>query len=431
MTTLDQNVIVEKLGGIVKESVQNEVVKAVDDAMAKVNHTIEQKLHRAAEVTKRDTGDGREVGTICRLLQKAGQTGMSARDLARQENVSDSVMKSFGTELSPLGGFFVPEDVMATLIPSLLPQVSVLRSGVRQVRMGNGNMSFLMRNSKPRGTYGPSCRPIECESMDINKKNMIARKLMAGFGVCNDLFKFTNDSGFVDQFIRDEFLIGLSQTMDQYLLKGNGSEDTPTGLINLAANNLVRSYDAAAVAASNVAGPVAQYITIETVKRDLLRMIAAIRSQDVPMRKGAWFMTPDVYYFIQSFVTGIGLDVEFARELGASDRLFGMPVYVTNNLPKNLAAPTIADANDPVNYYNVGVYDYLWSQIVLADMDSIIFGEAYGISVDRSSDANADFGCGPMGWSTDDTLYRAMASHNLISLYNGKDIAVLNVDWSL
>jgi HK97 family phage major capsid protein len=220
-----------------------------------------------------------------------------------------------------------------------------------------------------------------------------AKKLTALVPVSNDLIRRAPSN--IEAIVRDDMTQTLARREDLAFMLGDGSGNSPIGLLNLcpAANKL-------AVAAFTATDNATILTAVNAV---LLSMKLTLVNNFCRMIRPFWIFTPTTEMFLLGLRDQVGNFV-YKDEMEGSAKLWGIPYKTTQQLPTNLSAPTY-----PSGTANDGSY------IFLADFADVILAETYNMVVDASDVASyKDSGGNVVSTFTrDQTAFRIITEHDL------------------
>ncbi|GGO19536.1 phage major capsid protein [Deinococcus humi] len=334
------------------------------------------------------------IGNAARGLAVAARSGgnIRAADFIEQtygdKATADAVTRSLSTGVAGDGGNLVETQYAADMIELLYPMAAVRGSGAQVIPMPNGNLTIHRQNGGVSGAYAGELNnlPVQQPTTDIVQLN--AKKLAVIVPASNELLHDT--TGRVNQMIVDDIGMGLSLREDLAFLRGDGTSNTPTGILNQ-------------VAAGNK-------VTYATLTAALGGLRALIRGANIPMRRMGWIFNSDVESRFYNVLSTTG-EYIYREEMDAG-RLLGVPYKISNQIPSNL---TTAGGTAGTELY-------------FGDWSEVLIGEALALALDTSTEGSYFNGTTLVNaFSTDQTLFRARTRHDL-ALRHNKALAVGRVD---
>ena len=355
------------------------------DGSAIVTPTRMTKEERREHVTQR-------IGNFVRSIAAARGDVRAAAEFSDKhygdKGTSEALTRSLSDGVLTDGGNLVETQYAGDMIDLLYAMAQVRRAGARVIPMLNGNLTIHRQSGGVTGAYAGELSNIAAQQPTTDTVVLAAKKLAVIVPVSNELLHDT--SGRVNTMIVRDIGMGLSLREDLAFLRGDGSANTPTGVLNQAA-----------------AGNVATYTTLAAAISGLR---AKLRSANLPMASVGWIFNSDVeaqYYNVLS-TTG---EYIYRDEMD-NGKLLGFPFFISNQIPSNLTtAGGIAG-----------------TEIYFADWDQVIIGEAMALQMETSRDGSYFNGTANVNaFGTDQTLFRAITRHDL-ALQHTKAVAVGRVD---
>lgn len=325
-------------------------------------------------------------------------THQSPAEAAKQLG-HDDVAKALASSVTAAGGALVAEDYGSEFIEMLRPATVVRRSGVSTVPMPNGNMNLGRQNGSGQANYvGENVNaPISQQSFD--QVNLIAKKLVAITPISNDLIRDASFSA--DAIVRRDLTIVSALREDLAFLSGDGTANTPTGLLSrVAAGNQFAAAQAGAKA------------TVDEVLTVLAELITRVEESNIPMTRPVFYMHPRVRNFLTTLKDVAGT-FYFRGELNqAQPTLLGFPVFSTTQIPRNLGVGT----NE--------------SRIYFGEAPEAIIGENMAIEVEAfPGGAYFDGTAVVSGISQDQTVIRVTQRHDFALRHTTSFAIATGVKW--
>ena len=328
------------------------------------------------------------------LAATNGDTDKASK-LALEKYHDEELSKALGTATMEGGGAVVPDEYVAEVIDLLRAKTVVRALGARPMPMNSGSLTMPYLATGSTASYVGENANIAKTAPTFGQLQLSAKKLAALVPISNDLLR--DSSPQVDNIVRDYLVQALSGREDLAFIRDDGTENKPKGMRHWAENVLDRTTD----------GSLANVIT------DLSLMIKTLEEENVAMVNPGWAMTPRTKWHLMSLLDGNGNYI-FRPEM-LTGNLFTYPFKTTTQIPNNLS--TLAGT--------VG------SELYFADFSSLIIGENTQLLVDVFPGGAYHDGTNVVsGISSDQTVMRVLARHDFGARYRGKEIVVLNVDWS-
>lgn len=331
------------------------------------------------------------------------------------ESAARHVMKSFGdaevakalnTSGVSTGGALIPQNFIPDLIELLRARVVVRDLGPMIVPMPSGNATIPRLAAAATAAYQGELDDIGTSQQTIDDIQLNAKKLTALVAVSNDLIRRAPIG--VEAIVRDDLVETLARREDIAFLRGDGSGNSPIGLLNQASasNKLL----AAPFADQNP-----QTLTNAAVGV-INGMMLQMEVNMARMLRPAWIMAPQTKWFISGLRDGVGNFI-FKEEMDKGT-LHNFPYRVSQQLPNNLltgSAPGVPNG----------------SELYLVDMADVVLGETYNVTVDASDVAAYKDGGGNMvsAYQRDQTLFRVISEHDLALRHQASVVVALLPAW--
>lgn len=384
-----------EVGPMVSEIVEGQIKQQEERILAGLPHPVELAKK---ENERKSLVAGQLIKFMARSQGKVGH----AIDLAREEfgKGASEVEKALGTITGGSGGYLVMP-AMGEYIEALSAGAAVRSLNARVIPMPNGQISLPGADTGPTANWvgenqtAPSSQPGE------RQVNMAAKKLMVVVPTSNELLE--DASGLADEWIESESKRVAEEAEDLAFVRGTGSANSPRGLrYRVDASNLFNITHAAAAA------------TAEEVYRDLGRTIEKLANYNVKMVRAGWIFSKRTEWFLRTLLNSFATPMLPSMDRGL---LFGFPFASTTQIPNNLSVVGSGDE----------------SEVYFADFQTCVIGETRGTEI-KVIDGAAYYDTATTavvsGVSNDQTVVVLRKRVDFTSLYDGKDIAVLNaVDW--
>lgn len=412
--------------GDVKSWLKDQVLPVLKTEVAPlVADIVDERVNKAIEVNKAANGggiasmisggdtDNRDVEIPLRVRQRkaaryllalAASRGNRDAALVFGKRINDPfVNKALGESSLTTGGFMVPQE-MGEFIDSL-GATAVLRSlGARVVPIVGGQMLL------PSGDSGATMNwvgenAVAGSSQPAGRQvNLTLKKGMVVIPLSNDLLKSAGNAA--QDWAEREARRAYERGEDLAFIRGAGTENSPMGMLYqvLAANKFNITH----------AGATA---TVQEIWTDLGKAILKLANLNVPMVRCAWTMAKRSEWYLKTLLNS--LNVSTFPEMSTSKTLFGFPFASTTQIP--ITNDDSGDASDDE------------SEIYFADMESMVIGQEDEVEIEVMKGAayyDTATSAVVSGLSQDQTTLVLKRRVDFKSLYQGKDIAVINAcDW--
>ena len=354
---------------------------------------------------------------MCKSFNAAGDIYGARRASADLYGESHPVTKALNVGTGSAGGFIVPPDYLAEIIELLRPQAKVRAAGPRNIPMPRGTMTLPNQASAATAGYGAELTAITQSQPSVGQEVATYKKLTA-----------------VDAFVRDDLVRIMALREDLAFLMGDGSANTPRGLLSFAngwvgrnsgtkGNWLTTGNSTYAVNGTDPANSTGgNFVTanetpvLATVAAEVGSAINKLDMANVPDSKRAWFWNPRSKNYLMNVQNAVGAYV-YRDEL-STGKFMGYPFYNTTQIG--------------TNYYNVDGTHTDCSFVFLAEMtEAMIFDSMQlELAVSREGSYLGSDGSTYSSFQSDQTILRAIAEHDF-QLRHDQAVSVIQaVRWS-
>ena len=353
---------------------------------------------------QREQGKGFKAArfAFCQVVARS-HGHVAAAEYAERVLQDKDVAKALNTTGVATGGALIPQAFSNEIIELLRAETVIRDCDPTIIDMPLGNLTIPRLAAGATAGYQGELDDISPSQETFDDLQLNAKKLTALVPVSNDLLR--RASANLERIIRDDMTQALARREDLAFMLGDGSGNSPVGLINLApaSNKLI-----AAPFADNTNATI-----LTQVNGVLLGMRLTMVNNFARMIRPRWVMTPTTEAFLMGLRDQVGNFV-YKDEMTDKQTLWGIKYKVTQQLPTNLSAATLAGgtAND-------GAY------IFLADFADVILAETYNMVVDASDVASYKDTGGNMvsTFIRDQTAFRIITEHDF-NLRHWASIAV-------
>ncbi|MEM9058939.1 MAG: phage major capsid protein [Pseudomonadota bacterium] len=216
------------------------------------------------------------------------------------------------------GGFLQPEGWTGNMIEALRARTVMRRAGCDIADMPAGRIKDMVTGSEPVATYRAEGAAITVSEPTFDNRDLDFKSLATILSVTYEALEFTSTS--LMRRLGNMQVNAIGQREDIAFIRGDGSANTPIGLLNwVTAGNTI---------AANAT------VNAGTVELDLLRCKGALdRANLASMLQTGWIMHPDTKTFLSSLRDANGNRLYASIDGGV---LLDWPVYTTTNIPNNL-----------------------------------------------------------------------------------------------
>lgn len=304
-----------------------------------------------------------------------------AKELMAKGGGYEPVARALGTLTGSEGGFMVPPEFAAELIPLLRSRTVVRGAGAREVPLA-GSLTFNKQTGAGTAAYSGEGDVIAPSQQALGEVQLQEKELKALTVINNRLLQTASISA--DEFVRDDIVAVKARREDLAFLRGDGTAGTPRGIFNRMA--------AAHKFATTQSGAAA---TLAEVRSDAAKAIGKLTRADAPMLKPAWIFNPRAPEFLMGLTDGNGNAV-FEAMLARGLWYGGFPYFTTTQIPTNLGG----GSNE--------------SEVALVDFSEVIIGQG-DMSLDVFPNGTyEEGGVVKSGVSRNQTVIRLIEYHDLI-----------------
>jgi len=364
-----------------------------------------EKVSASVETDKYVKDKSLVVGGIVKMLGKGGGEIYAARSHAKEVyGENHPVTKALATNTGASGGFMVPPDYMAEIIPLLRARAVVRSAGPRNIPMPRGTMRLPGQASAASASYGAENAKIASSQPGLNSIVASYKKLTALVPVSNDMMRYADPA--VDAFVRDDLVKVMALREDQAFLLGNGQQDSPRGFLSFAngyaqagggtAGSFLTTGSSTAAVGGNFITSTSSY-TLATAAQELGGLINKLDTANVIDTKRVWIFNPRIKNYLYNVQNSLGVYVY--RDEMAKGLLLGYPFFTTTQIG--------------TNYYDTGS-NADCTFIMLAEMDETMILDSMQLELAVSREGTYIDGNGNTisAFQVDQTLIRAIAEHD-------------------
>jgi HK97 family phage major capsid protein len=258
-------------------------------------------LARAAHAVKKDVWTG--AGYEKEVFDAAEQAGFHTKAM------------SAGVDTS--GGFFVPNQISATLIEKLLPQVIAFQLGVNQIDMGSvGSLTFNRELTTPTATWVGEMITAAKSQGTFGQYTVSPKAVSAKVDISNLLIMLANGATGAEQRFVNAAVRQFRLAYDKAIIIGASSQQGPVGIVNTPG---VQTSSSASITFNK-----------------LVAFVSALRNSDALVgNKLGWAMTPAQLQAIETMIDSSSPNQQLVRravDQGTLDRLRGYPFATTTQM---------------------------------------------------------------------------------------------------
>jgi HK97 family phage major capsid protein len=394
--------IKDTCGALIADVVREQVEKAVAAGRA---NPLAAALDgsKTTETAKREPGFAfaRAVRALaCAKMEMSNPGAVMKRWGGSDDIIAEFVgaqEKALAAGSASAGGFLVPEQYSAEIIPLRRAMTVVRSSGPRTVPLPTGTLNLPKITAGASGSYIGENVNAPKSQQTLGNVKLTTKKLAVLVPVSNDLVRMANPAA--DGMVRDDIVRALAVTEDLAFLRGDGTNGSPKGI----------RYWAPTANISASAGT-----TLANISTDLGQAMVTLMNGNIPQINWRWIFAPRTYKALFTVQNTNGFYV-FQNEMAINKTLWGYPFSVTTNVPITLTLGANSDT----------------SEVALVNFDDMTIGDNLTLTIDVSQDAAYNDGSGVVpAFQADQTVIRAIAEHDFAAR-DANAIAIINgVRWS-
>lgn len=371
------------------EQVEAATIDAAGDAAA-------PPAHAGAPAQAIDPNDKGIVAgfAMAAMMAGKGDAERGARWLEAEGHSGVAAVLNTGTDTA--GGYTIPRPQAAEVIELLRPGVTVRRFDVRNVPMPAGQLRHARQTGGATASYGAENALIPPSEPTFGAVDQAFKKLRGLIPISNSLMRYTAIG--LAQFARDELVQVMTLREDLAFLRGDGTGDTPTGVVGWALPGSIKT-EADKTAAA--------------VDAQLRTAIAGVADATISLMGGGWVMRESTKHFLASLRTPGGEGLLYPT-IETSNTLLGYRIETTSQVPNNLG---------------VGGDE---SEIIFAAWPQVMIGDAMTLTIATSTEASyVDGATTRHAFQQDETLIRAISEHDLAPRHDAAIRVIRGKGWSI
>lgn len=336
---------------------------------------------------------------VARMVQAIGAVGGAGREAAHyaENTLGDAeVAAALNTTEGTAGGALIPQAFLGDLIELLTPQSVVRSMGVTTLPMPNGNLTIPKMTGGATSSYLSEGSDIQASQQTFGDLQLSAKNLATLVPVSNQLLNYNGINSRLEQVLIGDMTNSMALREDLAFIRGDGSNNTPKGMRNLA------------LAANIITAPADT--SVQGIKNALGQMEVQLLNANVRMLQPGWILNPTIYTFLYNLVDGNGNSVFPEMKDGT---LRGKPFKATTQVPSNLGAGTE-------------------SELYLVDFVDLILAESDDVSIAVSQEATyKDPTSGDLisAFTRNQTLIRVISAHDFGARYEESIVVMTGIKW--
>jgi HK97 family phage major capsid protein len=391
-------IVADQVGKSVAEAMKSadDIVRSRDGVASSKQWEVKQSdLVRAG---KRDNGKaGLHTASYLGWMMRGAGNPDAAYRIAKKAGADEIVVRALGESTMAGGGAFVPQAISEDYIELLYNAAPFLSAGPRRLPVPSGNLTVPKLTAGATATWGGESRNIGASEQTFGQRRLDLKKLSVLTAISNELLR--DSSPALDAIVRDDLSNNAAVVVDAALIRGTGSVFAPRGVYSQVAS--ANKFNANATA--NVAN----------VTSDLNKAMRLIEDAKVRFVKPAWFISPTTKYGLMAARDANG-SLVWAPEM-ATGKLYGIPFFVTQNIPSNLGGGTNQ------------------SEVYLVEMSHVMVGDdPLGVQVQMADGAAYFDGTNVVaGFSRDESVVRLVQRIDMILRQDGNEASVIEaLNWA-
>lgn len=334
---------------------------------------------------------------VVRYMYRAGGTLEAAVDLmhrAGDKTIAESCEKALAGGIFVDGGALLPTEFTSAVIELLAPKSTVLSFGVTRIPMNTGSITLPFIATGAQASYVQENTAATPSQPGFGQLQLSDKKLITLVATSNDLLR--NGGATADRVIRDDIARAMRVKMDITLIRSDGSNGEPTGMLHHAdAGNLVTS---------------AGLTTVVSATEELTDAMQRLEDGEVELDGAGWIINPRTKKFLMAARDGNNNRVW--RDEMIAGTIEGLPFRVTSQIPR-----TLGGGNE--------------TEVYLAHFETLVLAENEAMAIEAFPGGSyEEGGTTKSGISRDQTPIRAISLHDFGARQRGKEIAVIQgVKW--
>jgi HK97 family phage major capsid protein len=283
-------------------------------------------------------------------------------------------------------GVLIPEEYSGRIVELLENLTVVRRRAGTPLTLRRGSLNMGKQNQRATAFYIDEAEDLKISGHKYSDLRLDLKKLTALQVVTNDLLRFADN---VDARIIRDLATAIAQKEDATLLRSNGTEKRPKGLLHWITD------DHKIDPVEDLGGG------IDNILATLVTMVALVKKKNLPVssQNSSFIFNTDVWRSLYMRQTN---GIHFFKAEMDAGRILGYQFDETNQVPDN-----VGDDGQSTEIY----FQY-WPAIEL--------GVGPEIALDVSKDASYIDETGSLvsAWSRDQQAFRMIQYHDMISTYD-------------
>lgn len=258
------------------------------------------------------------------------------------------------------GGVLLPENMADDMIDILRPNTTFLQGNPIDTPMPNGTFKQSAAASGASAAYRGETSAIAVSNPTFRAINMSAKLLGGIVPVSNQLIRWSLPK--VAQWVERDLSSAMGTRMDLAAFRGDGLQDTPLGITNIA--GVLRQDCASATGATPTAAQ---------VEADAKVLELQMENNNLPLLGVEWRMAPRTFKYLQDMRDGNSNSIYPSLSL-PNPMWRGYPVRKTTQIPTNLGVGTDASEIYLVAFGHVLFGNAMSMQLAISDVATVVNG---------------------------------------------------------
>ena len=296
---------------------------------------------------------------VAAVLQEHGYDQLARSfEGAQQRSFEPQRKRTLNATSATAGGILLPEDVASDIVDILRPTTTFLQGNPQIIPMPNGTFKQPAAASGSTASYRGETKPAAVTQPTFRAINLSAKLLAGIVPISNQLIRWNGPN--VGQWARNDLATAMGTAMDYAAYFGDGTADTPRGVINIAG-----VYQ---VAATSTTAP-----TFTQVDADVRKLTTKLITSNVPLIGVEWRMNWRILNYLMDMRDGNG-NLVYPSLQGDNPTFKGYPVRHSTQFPVNGGTNTDEGQIMLIAFGHIFVGDAMRLQLSVSDQASVVNG---------------------------------------------------------
>ena len=302
----------------------------------------------------------------------AGNGTNSSKGMYPDDKELHQTLKALSTTTPSDGGFLIPEQYAAEIIPLLYPKAVVRKLGARSLPLTNGNLNMPKMLGGASSYYLGENMDAKSSQPNFGNVRLSAKKLVTLVPISNDLIRSTSPES--DRMVRDDMIRSMALKEDWAAMYGTGTEYVPRGIYNvdgITTQNFSALPDSDSMAAE---------------------FVGKLMTKNIDWNSVGWIFNGFVWNLLYNLKTTTG--VYLHRDELNKGLFLGYPYAISNQIKVDNTANAKTD-------------------IFFGDFSEFIIGQDMNLEIFASNEATYNDGTGLVSaFSQDQTVIKMTSKHD-------------------